>query len=140
AAVVGGDEATVRLVNLVGVLRIDDEVGGVEGAPEHVLAAVARLPGLAAIVGAIEPVFRRLGFDEGVDDVRIRRGDGDGDAAPRLGGEAGGRRDLAPVRAAVGRLPEAAAARRIGAGAAGAEGPAFAAGVPHGRRSRPSGW
>jgi hypothetical protein len=71
AAIVAHDEREVRLVNLVLVLRVDDEVGEVEGSPDHVLAAVELCPRLAAVVRAIEPVLRDDRLDGGVDDVRF---------------------------------------------------------------------
>ena len=52
-------EAQVRLEDAVLVLRVDDEVGEVERPPDHVLAAVAHLPGQPAVLGSIERVARR---------------------------------------------------------------------------------
>src|SRR5262249_50302473 len=62
---------------------------------------------------------------------RIRRSDGDLDAAPRLAGQAG--RDVRPGLAAVLGAHQGAAADRVRAFAAGTEGPAPAAEVPHAR-------
>ena len=138
AAVGRGDERQVRLVELVLVLRVDDEAGEVERAPDHELAAVEGLPGRAAVVGAVEPVLRNRGLDQGVDDVGFSGRHGHSDAAPGLGREALRALlvEIRPRRAAVGRLQEAARARRVGAVAAGAERPALAAEVPHAGEER----
>jgi hypothetical protein len=69
AAVVAADQVQIRLVELVLVLRIDDEVRKIERPPDHRLASVQPLPGLAAVVGTIEAVLRRFSLDKGVDDI-----------------------------------------------------------------------
>src|SRR5262249_17074463 len=75
---------------------------------------------------------RVVGLDERIDDLVVRRGDRGLDAAPGpgrqpLGGLVG---ELLPALAAVDGREEAAAARRVGPVAAGAEGPALAAEIP----------
>src|SRR5262245_59305099 len=133
AAVVAGDQWAVGLVKLVLVLRVHDQVGEVERTPDHALAAVKRRPRLAAVVGAIKTVLRHFGFDYGVNDVRLGRGDRDCHTAPWLRGQSFGaiRVKLGPRGAAVGAFEKAAATRRAGAFAAGTEGPAFAAEIPY---------
>src|SRR5262249_4042259 len=97
------------------------------------LAAVERRPCLAAVVGAIETILWRLSFDDGVNDVWLGRRDHDRHAAPGFRGESLGAVcvKLCPRAATVGAFEKAAATRRVGAGAAGAERPAFAAEIPH---------
>ena len=124
SSVIADDHVAVALEEAVGVGRVDRHAAEVERPPDHPLAVVAPLPGLAAVGGAIQRRILRL--DEGVDDVVVARRDHDFRPAPRLGR----RRQLFPVGAAVGRFEQRAAARRVGAVAAGAEGPALAAEVP----------
>ena len=133
AAIGAHDEATPRLVHLVLVLRVHDEVGEVERPPHHVLAAVARLPRPAAIVRSIEAVPGRCRFDERIDDVRIGRRNGDCHASPRLGRKARrrGGGEIGPRRATIGALEQATRTRRRLAVAAGAECPALATEIPH---------
>src|SRR5713101_8818487 len=130
AAVIAGDERSVGLVNLVFVFRIDDQVREVERTPDHGLAAIELLPGRAGIIGAIKRILGWLGFDEGVDDVRLRLRDSHRHATPSLARQSLGARDFVPGRAAVGRLPESAAARGVRSLAARSERPSSAAEIP----------
>ena len=50
AAILAEDQRTVRFVHALGILRIDDEVRKVEGAPHHPGALVTAVPTRAAIV------------------------------------------------------------------------------------------
>ena len=90
-----------------GLVRVDRDAGDVARLGQAQVA-----PGLAAVVGLVDAVaVRDVAADAGlaragVDDVRI--GVGDRDRADRGGEEAV--RDVLPVRAAVGRLPDAAGA------------------------------
>ncbi len=133
AAVLADDQPAAGLEDPVGVRRIDDEAGEVERAPDHVLALVAFRPGRAAVR---RPVERRvLRLHERVDDVRVRRRDGHLHAAPGRPGQSlvRARGQRGPARPAVGGSVEAAPAWRVGAVAAGAEGPALAAEIPEPR-------
>src|ERR1700734_3672310 len=64
AAIDAENEVATGFVDLVLVLRIDDEIGEVEGTPDHHLAAVAFLPGFATI-GRTEQ-GAAVGFDKGI--------------------------------------------------------------------------
>src|SRR5438093_10417184 len=72
SAIIAGNERQIRLVDLVGILRIDNEIRKVERTPNHVLTAIARLPCLAAIIRTIEAVLRRFRLNERIDEVGIR--------------------------------------------------------------------
>src|SRR6266508_901841 len=98
----------------------------------------SRRPRLAAVVGAIKTVLRHFSFDDGINDVRLGRGDRHRHTAPGLRGQSFGaiRVKLGPRGAAVGAFEKAAATRRAGAFAARTEGPAFAAEIPHSGEDR----
>src|SRR5215510_14713455 len=135
AAVGAHDETAVWLVDAFLVLRIDNEVSEVEWPQDHVLAAIARLPRLAAVVRAIEAVERRHCFDERVNDVWFGWRDCDRDASPRF------RRqslralvvERGPRRTAIRALEKTTAALLVRTIAARAERPSLSAEVPHAR-------
>ena len=130
AAVERDDQREVRLEDLVGVLRVDDQAREVERAPHHRLAAVAFRPRPAAVVGTEQRAAHA--FDHRVDALRIARRDRDADAAPRLRRQAVVlvRLDCRERTRTVARLEQARARCRFGAFAAGSERPALAAEVP----------
>jgi hypothetical protein len=130
AAVEALDQVEVRLEETVRIFRIDDEVGEIERPPDHQLALVALVPGLAAVIGAIQ---RRIGrLDERVDDVRRRWRDRDGETAERLLRKTLVRRvgDFGPCFSAVRRTEQAASRRLVRRLPARAERPALAPEVP----------
>ena len=116
AAVLGVEELDVGGVDPVLVLGVGVDVAVVPGALAQ-LAVVAGLgPGLAAVARAEEAPL--LGLDDGVEVLRVGGGDGDAVDADRPLGEPGVAGQLAPVVAAVGRLPDpragAAALQAVG--------------------------
>src|SRR5439155_12028867 len=127
------DQRSIRLVDPVLVLRIEDQVGEIERAPDHVLAAIAGFPRLATVLGAIQRVLGRHRLDEGVDDIRLRRRHGDRYPPPGLRRQSPGAVlvELRPRGAAVRALGQAAAAGRVRPVAPRAERPSLAAEVPH---------
>ena len=130
AAVHRHDQVEIGLEQPVGVGRIDDQVGEVERSPDHVLAAVALGPGLAAVVGDVERAVGRL--DERIDPIAVAGREGDGEAAPGPLGQALGvvGVELGPRLAAVRGAVQRAAGGRVRRVAARAERPALAAEVP----------
>ena len=133
AAVVAGDQRAVGLEEVLRILRVDDQVRKVERAPDHPLALVALLPGGAAVVGDEQRGVD--GLDERIDRLGVRRRDAERDAAIGLCRQARirGRRQLLPGPAAIGAAVQGTARRGVGAGAAGAEGPAPAPEIPQAR-------
>ena len=69
AAVIGDNQPKIGFEQAVGIIRVDDEIGEIEGAPDHHLAAVALGPGLAAVIGPEEGAAGV--FDERVDAVGV---------------------------------------------------------------------
>ena len=127
------DQAATGFVDLVVVLRIDNEIGEVEGTPDHHLAAIAFLPGFATI-GRTEQ-GAAVGFDKGVNGVRIRRRNSNCYTSPGLcrqafGGVGG---EFGPVCAAVGGLEKCTSAFGLRVISARTECPAFAAKIPGAR-------
>ncbi len=133
-AVLAQDQLPVRLEDAVRIFRIDDQFGEVERTPDHPGALVALVPGRAAVIGNKERAIG--GFDKSVNPLCIRRRDRDRDPAIRLFRKTFGvlGSDFRPGRAAIGRAEQAAGGRFVGTVAAGAEGPAFAPEIPHGRK------
>ncbi len=106
AAVDGLEEALVVHVHHVGVRRVRVHVGVVER-PVHEPGLVAyQAPGLAGVVGAVEPLVRVGGLHQGVDPVRVGGGDGQVTLADEPGGQA--LRLALPRVATVGGLVDAA--------------------------------
>ena len=83
AAIVAEDQAQVRLEEFIFVLGIHDQIGKIKRAPDHQIAPVALLPGLAAVVRTEQGAAR--GFDQSVNHFGIGRSDGNRDASPGLG-------------------------------------------------------
>src|SRR5581483_4893791 len=130
SAVGAHDQAAAWFIHAVFIVWIDDQISKIKRTPDHHLAAVALLPGLAGVVGTEESAAR--GFDERIHHVRFRGRHRHGDTAPRLGRQTFGGLlvQLRPVRATISALKERTAARRGGAVAARPEGPPFAAEIP----------
>ena len=119
AAVAGEEPRGRREIHPPGVFGIHPDLGVVER--PHVLRGRFH-PGLAAVVGAVEPAGRLLplgpldrlrigrgvGLDHGVDDLGIARRDRDADAPLHRLGKAVAL-ELGPGGAGVGALPERAA-------------------------------
>src|SRR5258706_5730412 len=124
AAVSTEQQDQIGLEDSVFILRIDNQIAEVKRTPDHEIAGVKASPGSTAIVGAIERAL--LGFDVGVNDLRLRRRDGDSDASPRFCQQALGVAvvDLGPMVATISRFEKAAAWTTT------AESPALAAAVP----------
>ena len=128
AAVFAGDQRQIGLEHTLGVLRIDDQAGEIERAPDHVLAAIALGPGGAAVVGAEQCAAGA--FDHGVNDLGIGGGEGHRLAAPRALGQAALALHVGPGRPAILAYVKAAARRRVRPITARAKGPALAAKIP----------
>src|SRR5437763_15473635 len=63
AAILAHNQCKVRLVNLVLVFRIDDQVGEVKRPPDHPIAAVLVFPRFAAVFGPEKSAARRLDYN-----------------------------------------------------------------------------
>ncbi len=99
-AAVGGDaDPRVEAVDAVRVLRVDAEVEVVEGSVTDIVVRARLTPREAAVLRLVEGVL--LGLDQRVDDVRIRRRDGQAHAAQVAFGQPVLRRQLLPAAAAV---------------------------------------
>src|SRR5262249_50678545 len=96
------------------VLWVDLDLCEVEAAAPQPPLAVDALPALAGVIRAVDAAVAR-GIDDGVQPLRIARGDGDADAAEFLlgGGQSLGERP--PGVAAVGGLVQPAALSLPGA-------------------------
>ena len=103
ATVVGNLQVDVHDVEPVGIPGIDDDVGVILGLGVEV---VALLPGGAEVMGAKDAALLVGCLDDGVDQIGIRRGRRQADAAQFDRGQA--RLEFVPARAAVGRLVECA--------------------------------
>ena len=122
SAVLGPVEALGAHEHDVGVGGVGGDVRVVEGARDE-LGVVAHLrPGVAGVVGAIEPAAR-LRLDQRVDAARVRGADRDVALAEEPGGQPAAQ--LLPRVAAVGAAVDAALAR------AGDDRPRLALGAPH---------
>ncbi len=97
----------LRHVGRVRVVRVGEDAHVVEGALTELPFLVHARPGGAGVGRAEDAALLRL--DDGVEDVRVGRHHRDAHPAERPGRQAGMIRDVRPVRAAVGRLVEAAA-------------------------------
>src|ERR1051325_6517861 len=129
------DQRAVRFEYLILIFRVDDQIGKVKGAPDHGLAAVKRPPGHSSVVRAIEAVARRLGLDEGIDDIRLGGCHSHRDSPPGLRRKARGAllSKLCPARSAVGCLEKPAPARHSRAIATRAERPPLSPEIPESR-------
>ena len=129
-------DADVGQVEGVGVLRVDVDVAVIEVALRDVLAEAHQPPGLAAVVGAEEAARLALvgGLHQGVHHVGLARRHRQADLAEDAGRQPRVVRDVGPVRAAVGRLEDAAA------GPAAREAPVLVATPATSRRTPPAGW
>ena len=107
AAVNGLVETDIQAVHRVLVVRVGEDVDVVPGALAQVRVAVDAVPGLAAVVGAVEAAGFSLGLDEHPDAVGVRRRDRDrGLADEALRGQAAF--DARPVVATIGAAVDAA--------------------------------
>ena len=133
AAILAHNQCKVRLVNLVLVFRIDDQVGEVKRPPDHPIAAVSLFPRFAAIFRAEKSAARR--FDHSVHNIWFCRGNRDGNAPPGFRREPFGALfiQLIPGASAIGGLEKTAAAGRGGILTARTERPSLPAKVPHAR-------
>ena len=130
AAVLAQDERAISLEDAIGILRVNDQVGKVERAPDHPLALVALVARSAAVVGNKERALGRL--DKSVDALRI--GGRDCHRQPAVGflrkTLVRFRSNFLPGLAAVGRAKESAARWIARRGAARAIDPALAPEIP----------
>ncbi len=110
-AVSRAEGAGVEDVHRVGGLRVGIDVCEVPGALPVPLVVVHALPGVAGVVGAIEPAFLRL--DERVDAIAVGAGDAHTDAAQDPFREPAALEAL-PGRPGVGRAIEPAALAAAG--------------------------
>src|SRR5260370_42540108 len=81
------DQLKIGLEDPVRIGRIDHQLGEVEGPPDHILAAVACLPRLAAIGRTVKRRVR--GLDERVHNLRIRASNDNFEPPPRFWGPSG---------------------------------------------------
>ena len=124
AGVDGAIDSSVQDVEGVGIFRVSEDVMEIPGALGEAVVAVDEMPGVTAVVAAVNASLR--GFDDGVNPVAIRAGDGHADAAEDAFRQAVAFETL-PGVAAVGGFVEAAA------GAATREAPGRALGFPERR-------
>ena len=95
----------------VGILRVDSHLGGVRGPGDDAGIGVHARPGLARVVGAVDPRLL-AGLDGGEEAAREARGHRHPDPPEALGERRQPLRERPPRLAAVRRLVEAAAGSR----------------------------
>ena len=105
AAVVGGPQARVHLVDAVEDVGVGEDLLIVVRAGAAADVGIALLPALAAVGRPVEALLLRPGLDRGVDDARVEGGDGQADLADVARRQAD--RELAPGLAGVDALVDA---------------------------------